>query len=82
MSNNCKSIVYKEDIVDNKGRYKTANKQYQLMYIETKTGFRPCMMTEAELKNGFKRASKNPEDLKGLELVKPKRTFWQWLTRT
>ena len=76
----CKSKVFKEDIVNNKLRYKTANTQYQLFYTETNQGFQPCLLTGRELATGIKRASKNKEDLKPMEHYKPKISFWSWLT--
>ena len=70
----CKSKVYRDDVVRNKNKYKTANNAYQSFYVQNNKGeWLPCLMTEHELEVGCKRASKNQEDLKPL-----KKSWFGW----
>lgn len=63
----CKSKTLKSDIIYNENQYRTANRQYQLLYVETNDGFKPCLLTASDLKKGITRASKNEEDIKPLK---------------
>jgi hypothetical protein len=68
-----KSRLLRQSVVKNKNAYKTANDYYLLCYVETKNGnFVPCMLTESAIKQGIKRAEKNPEDT-----VEMKYGFWE-----
>lgn len=58
------SIIRSSDLVNNTNPYKSANKEYYLVYISSRDGLIPCLLTDNDITDGLERAEKNVEDIK------------------
>jgi len=60
----CLSRIFTvDDKVENKNRYRTAGKEYYMVYVDDGEVMKPALFTEAAIKAAIERAEKNPEDV-------------------
>lgn len=59
-----KSMIWQDDIVENKEASRTASSEYLHVYVENCQGeIVPALYTKKEIQKGIERAEKNPEDI-------------------
>lgn len=64
------SVIRIFDLNENRNAYKTASKDYYMVYLVNARGdFVPCLLTEDAVAKGLARAVTNPEDVCKLSLL-------------
>lgn len=58
--------IYK---VANKNKYKSANAFYNLLVVENEDGITELLLSDSDLKRGYKRAESNQEDIPAYTLL-------------
>ena len=58
------SVIRTSDLHENKNAYRTATKEYLMVYVVLDTNeFVPCLLTSSDISAGIDRAAKNLEDV-------------------